>query len=140
MIKITTTLSIPEEELEFTASRSSGPGGQNVNKLNTKVTLLFDVAKSQHLSDFQKAQIFNKLRTRINKDGILRIVSQANRTQAANRRATIEKFSELLAEALRRRKPRKKSGISAAQKKRRLEEKRRQSRLKRLRAKPGLEE
>jgi ribosome-associated protein len=135
MIEIGPELAIPEEELDFKASRSGGPGGQNVNKLNTRITLLFDVLHSPSLTGPQKTRILRKLKNRINKKGVLRIASQPFRTQAANRKAAINLLIQLLGQALRRQRPRKKTRVSAALKKRRLEEKRRRSRLKSLRSK-----
>ena len=107
---------IAEEELRFTYSRSSGPGGQNVNRVETRVTLLFDVDASGFLSGSQKRRIGSKLATRINRDGILRVVSQRHRTREGNRRAAVERFRELLTEALRRRRVRRKTGVPAGAK------------------------
>ncbi len=134
VIKVTDTLSIPEEEFRFKASRSSGPGGQNVNKLNTRMTLLFDVTNSPSLSQEQKESIQRRLATRINHEGVLRVVCQRYRTQAANRREATERFVEVLVDALKRRRPRRKTQISAAVKRRRREERARRSRLKRSRS------
>lgn len=134
VIKVTDTLSIPEEELRFKASRSSGPGGQNVNKLNTRMTLLFDVTNSPSLSQEQKESIQRRLATRINHEGVLRVVCQRHRTQAANRRGATESFLDLLVDALKKRRPRRKTRISAAVKRRRREERARRSRLKRSRS------
>ncbi len=138
MIKVSNTLFIQEDELQFKASRSSGPGGQNVNKLNTRMTLLFDLENSPSLSQAQKELIKGRLSTRINNKGVLRVVCQRHRTQASNRRTAVERFVELLAHALRKRLPRRKTKISMAAKRRRLEEKARRSRLKQLRSKSQL--
>ena len=91
---------IPEGELVFKASRSSGPGGQNVNKLNTRVTVLFDVAGSPSLSEEQKQRVRSRLAGRIGKDGILHVASQKHRSQEANRRAAVERLQQLVQEAL----------------------------------------
>ena len=135
MIAVTDSLSIPEEELTFTASLSSGPGGQNVNKVSTKVTLWFDVANSASLSPEQKELITSRLGSRMSKDGVLRVISQQTRSQAANREAAIERFVELLGAALKPEKARKKTRVSTAAKRRRLEEKKQRSFLKRDRSK-----
>jgi len=135
MIEITADISLGQEELTFRASRSSGPGGQNVNKLNTRITVLFDVAGSPSLSAGQKKRIRSKLPTRIDKHGVLRVVSQKHRTQEANRRAATERLQQLLAEALYRRPVRKKTKIPVAANERRLKEKKRRARLKQERAK-----
>jgi len=138
MIKIKDEILIGKDELSFTFSRSSKPGGQNVNKISSRVTLLFDVANSPSLSVEQKNQIMAHLRTRINKDGVLRVVAQLHRSQAANREAAVERFVELLQETLKPIKSRKKTRISFAAKKRRLNGKRRRSRLKQERTKPSV--
>ncbi len=133
-MQVTDTLSIPEEELRFKASRSSGPGGQNVNKLNTRMTLLFDVETSPSLSQEQKEFIQRRLATRINHEGVLRVVCQRHRTQAAKRRGATERFVEMLVDVLKKRRPRRKTRISAAVKRRRREERAKRSRLKRSRS------
>jgi ribosome-associated protein len=135
MIRITKDISIPEDELRFTASRSGGPGGQQVNKQSTRVTLWFDVANSESLSAAQKRRVFEGLATRINKRGILRVVSQKTRSQALNRIAAMERFADLVRTALKPSKRRKPTRISASVRQRRLEEKRRRGRLKRDRSK-----
>ncbi len=138
MIKIKEGILIGEDEISFTFSRSSKPGGQNVNKISSRVTLLFDVANSPSLSAEHKNQITTRLRTRINKYGVLRVVAQRHRSQAANREAAIERFVELLQETLKPVKARKKTRISFTAKKRRLNGKKRRSRLKQERAKPSV--
>ncbi len=137
MIEVMAHLAIPESELTFTASRSSGPGGQHVNKVSSRVTLLFNVAASPSLSDEQKHRILTRLATRISKDGVLRVISQRHRSQMANRQAAVERFVALLREAHTPVPRRKKTTVSAAAKQRRLEEKKRRSRLKRQRAERG---
>ena len=136
MVRIDSGLSIPDGELSFTFSRSSGPGGQNVNKLNTRVTLLFDVARSPSLNDRQRERILDRLSTRISRGGVMRVVSQKHRTQKMNREAAVERFAELLRGALARRRARKKTGVPSAVKRRRLDDKRRRGRLKAGRTKP----
>jgi ribosome-associated protein len=134
MIQITRRLSIPKEELKFRASRSSGPGGQNVNKVNTRVTLNFDVVNSPTLSDEQKRRVLRLLANRINRDGVLRIVSQRHRSQAANCTAAMERFAELIGVALRRVPRRRRTQIPLAAKQRRLDTKRHRGRLKQMRS------
>ncbi len=136
MPRIDARLEIPEAELRFTAARSSGPGGQNVNKVESRVTLLFDLAGSPSLSDEQKRRLGRRLAGRINKQGVLRVTSQRHRTQAANRRAATERFVELVRGALARRRPRLGTAPSGAARARRLEEKRRRGRLKAERRRP----
>ena len=138
MIKITNKISIRDDDLFFKASRSAGPGGQNVNKVNTRITLLFDVANCDSFSDMQKRRILSRLATRSDKNGLLRVVSQRFRTQSANRRAAVERLQQLLADALKTRPIRKKTRIPFAAKKRRLEQKKQRSQLKQRRAKKNL--
>lgn len=125
---------IPEDELTFTFTRSAGPGGQNVNKVSTRVTLLFDLNGSGDLNDEQKRRIRAKLRGRITKDGRLRVVSMRHRTQLGNRRAAIERFYELLAGALDRPKVRRPTRVPARARLQRLREKRMHGGLKKLRS------
>lgn len=134
MLYVDEKLEIPERELAYRASRSSGPGGQNVNKVETRVTVLFDVEASSVLDLAQKSRLREKLATRINKDGVLRVVSQKHRTQGANRDAAREKLARLVAGALETRRRRKKTRPSRSVKRRRLEAKRRRGELKRRRA------
>ena len=134
MIEITLDTFINEDELVFKVSRSGGPGGQNINKVNTRVTLLFDVANSGSLSDWQKQRILTHLATRTDKNGVLRVASQKFRTQRANRNAAVERLQDLLTGALKIRPVRKKSKIPYSEKQRRLEQKRRRSLLKRQRS------
>ena len=138
MIEITNEIFINEDELEFKVSRSGGPGGQNVNKLNTRVTLLFDVANCRSLSGLQKRRILTRLAGRADKNGVLRVVSQKFRTQKANRRAAVERLQQLLANALKTRPARKKTKIPYSAKQQRLEQKRRRSLLKRQRSTKNL--
>jgi ribosome-associated protein len=120
-------------ELLFVSSRSSGKGGQNVNKLSTKVELQFDFKNSNLLTDEQKALIELKLGTFINKVGILKITSQEDRSQLRNKENCIRKFYILLERALRKRKKRIKTKPSKASKEKRLKEKRLNSEKKRER-------
>ncbi len=135
MIEIGKGNFISEDELIFKASRSSGPGGQNVNKLNTRITLLFDVAHCESLSDEQKQRILKRLKTRADKNGVIRVVSQKFRTQSANRKEAVERFQKLLRDALQTKSERKKTKITYAAKQRRLNAKRQRSQLKQQRAK-----
>jgi len=134
MTHVAEGLDIPDGELVFTTSRSSGPGGQNVNKVSTRVTLLFNVEESPNLSAQQRTLLRERLPGRINKDGILRVVSQRHRTQLANREAAVQRFVDLLGEALVDAPERIPVALPGAVNEKRLEEKRRRSRIKRERA------
>jgi ribosome-associated protein len=138
MIKITDDLLIPEDALSFTASRSSGPGGQHVNKSSTRVTLRFDVLGSPSLSAEQKALLLTRLSTRVNKDGVLRVVAQKHRSQSANRELAVARFTELLRAALKRTRPRHPTRVPKAARNRRLEEKKHRGRVKRDRSGKGV--
>jgi len=133
-IEVDGRLSIPESELEWEFARSSGPGGQNVNKVETKATLRFDVFHSRSLTDEQRQRIIEHLGTRMTKGGVLRVVSQRHRTQVANQRAATERFVELLREALRERVVRHETKVPTRVRRARLEDKRRRARVKQLRA------
>lgn len=138
MIKIKDGIFIREDELVFKFSRSAGPGGQNVNKLNTRVTVFFDVAGCKRLSGDQKNRILKYLATRASKSGVVRVVSQRFRTQKANRTVAIERLSQLLQKALQQKKIRKKTKVPFQARQRRLEDKKRRSVLKKQRAKSHL--
>jgi ribosome-associated protein len=127
-------LTIPEEEMEFVASRSGGPGGQNVNKVSSRVTLRFDLEKSSALSAEQRERIRARLSSRINKEGVLQVTSQRTRSQEFNREDARERFAELGRGALHREKKRVATKTTRAAKEQRLEEKRKRTRVKRARA------
>ena len=133
-------VSIPEGELVCKASRSSGPGGQNVNKLNTRVTVLFHVAGSVSLSEEQKRQVASRLAGRIDKEGVLHVASQKHRSQEANRRAALERLAGLVEAALKLRKARRPTAPTAASRARRVESKKRRAVVKRTRTRPDLGE
>jgi len=132
-VKVADGLEIADDELAFVTSRSGGPGGQNVNKLETRVTVRFDLAQSPSLSAEQRARIAERLVTRVTRGGFLQVTSQRHRTQAANREAALERFAELLAEALREETPRKPTRATRAARQRRLDEKKRRGQKKRER-------
>lgn len=131
---------IPLNELVFSTSRSGGPGGQNVNKVNTKAELRFDIGKSCSLSENEKDKIMLRLKNRINSDGVLIITSQSERTQFMNKKRAEEKFYILLASALTEKAKRKSTTPSGASKMERLEKKKIRSTIKKLRKDKGFEE
>lgn len=134
IIQITDEEFICEDELVFRYCRSSGPGGQNVNKVNTRVTVLFDVAGCERLCDVEKRRILKRLATRADKKGVIRVVCQRYRTQGRNRSGAVERLVELLRDALKTRPVRKKTKIPYTARLRRLEEKKQRSFLKQQRA------
>jgi ribosome-associated protein len=120
---------LPEErnfgnEFIFAASRSSGPGGQNVNKVSTKVELRISIPGSALLTVEEKELIRSHLKNKINDEGFLILVSQSERTQLKNKEKCIEKFYTLLRKTLAPKKKRRISRPTAAAKEKRLEEKR----------------
>ncbi len=134
MIEIAPGIGVSEHELSFSFERSPGPGGQNVNKVNTRVTLHFDVVKSMSLSGAQKTQLKKNLASRINQEGVLKIVSSKERTQLANRRAAVNRFVELMATAFHEPKPRKATRPPASADRNRLASKTRRAATKRTRS------
>lgn len=106
VVEIFPSLHIPFSEITFRSSRSSGPGGQNVNKLETRVELLFNVRDTHALSEDQRKAIQVHLSSKIDREGTLHIVSQQSRSQWKNKREAITKFVKLLQQALRKRKKR----------------------------------
>ncbi|MHC4394684.1 MAG: alternative ribosome rescue aminoacyl-tRNA hydrolase ArfB [Planctomycetota bacterium] len=139
-VKINDRTFIRGDSLIFRFSRSSGPGGQNVNKVNTRVTVFFDVAGSESFSQVQKKQILKQLATRADKNGVIRVVSQKYRTQKANRAVAVERLVELLRGALEKKAVRKKTVVPKKARRKRLEEKKRRSMLKQQRAKKNFTE
>jgi ribosome-associated protein len=133
MIRLTDSLVISGNDLIYKFSRSTGPGGQNVNKLNTRVTLLFNVSDCRSLTDEQKHHIFAGYRSRISADGFLKVVSQSHRTQQANRKAALNRLAELLTNALIETPDRKPTSVPYAEKQKRLRHKRRRSEIKQRR-------
>jgi ribosome-associated protein len=123
---------VPADALRAVASRSGGPGGQNVNKVETRVTIEVPVDVLP-LPDYKKALIRERLAGRINREGVLRVTSQVARTQADNRDRALARMEELLIEALQEEKPRRKTRVPRAVKQKRLDEKKRASEKKRLR-------
>ena len=121
---------IPETEFRFEYAHAGGPGGQHVNKVATKVILLFDVEASTSLDESQKARIRRKLATRINREGILKVSCRRHRSRNMNRDAAVARFRELLEEALTVPKKRRKSRVTRTQKEKRRDDKKKRSRLK----------
>ena len=120
-------------ELIFSATRSSGPGGQNVNKVSTRVELRFDLSKTLLLTEEEKETISKKLKNKISKESELILVSQSERTQLMNKTAVTEKFYDLLSKALTKPKKRTATKPSFSSKIKRLEEKKNRGMVKKLR-------
>jgi ribosome-associated protein len=122
-------------ELKFSSSRSSGPGGQNVNKVNTKVTLKWDVVNSILLTAEQKELLITKLNTRLTNDGILLLTSQDKRSQLENKEAAISKLNLILIKAFTPKKARKKTKPTKSSSRKRIETKKRTGEKKQWRKK-----
>jgi ribosome-associated protein len=125
---------IPAALLRAVTSRSGGPGGQNVNKLETRVTIEADV-DALLLTAEQKERVRERLAGRISRSGTLRVTSQSERSQLRNRDRALARMEELLRDALAEEKPRRKTRVSKTQKQRRIEAKKRRGETKRLRTK-----
>lgn len=133
-IEIQEGLSIPFSELSFRYARSGGPGGQHVNKVESKVLLFFDIATSPSLSDEQRALLLERLQSRLDKEGVLQLTAQRFRSQYRNREDAIERFQKVLSEALTEQAERKPNRIPYAVERRRLENKRLNARRKQERS------
>lgn len=129
-------LSIPDAELTLTFSRSSGPGGQNVNKLNTRVTVSLNIAACAALTDTQKQALRKALKGRIDKEGVLHVSCQDYRSQHANRNAALQRLAAMIAKALKPVKKRRLTKPTKASIERRLQRKQKRSQLKKLRTNP----
>lgn len=121
------------EWIEMRFDPASGPGGQNVNKVSTRATLLFDFANCDRLTEHQRMRIARRLESRLARDGRLRIVSQEERSQSGNRAAAEARLLDLLAETLHVQKTRRPTRPTAGSQRRRVDAKRRRGAIKQMR-------
>nr|CAM58093.1 protein chain release factor B [uncultured marine microorganism] len=135
MLKINDSLSIPFQEIEVSAIRSRGAGGQNVNKVSTAIHIRFDVRASTALSDHDKRRVLRLRDQRISKEGVIVIKAQRFRSQDKNRSDALEKLAEMIRKALVEKKPRKPTKATKKSREKRLDEKTKRGRLKELRGK-----
>lgn len=134
MIYISDTISLNDDEVEISAIRAQGSGGQNVNKVSSAIHLRFNI-KASSLSDFQKQQLLESKDRRINKDGVLIIKAQNFRTQEKNRYAAFERLQQFILEATHLDKPRTPTKPSKSARRRRVDQKTQRGATKALRRK-----
>lgn len=138
-MRVNRSLVIPDDELEFKFTTSSGPGGQHANKAATRAEVSWNVAGSAVLGPRQRARLQNVLSGRIDSSGTLKVASERYRSQMRNRQDALERLARLVAQALKPRKARVPTAPTKASKERRLQGKRRRSEIKAARRKPGLD-
>jgi ribosome-associated protein len=139
-VVVSSELRVPRSELTIRASRSGGPGGQHVNTTASRVELTWNVAESPSLTEEQRARLQEKLATRLDGEGVLRLVASRRRSQHQNREAVLERFTEVVGAALKKPRPRRKTRPTAASREARLEEKKRRADRKRQRGRPPPED
>ncbi|MEI7831842.1 MAG: alternative ribosome rescue aminoacyl-tRNA hydrolase ArfB [bacterium] len=139
VLRITPYLAIPRTELTFRTSRSSGPGGQNVNKVETRVELLFDVANSPTLTDYLREILLVELRQWLDSNGVLHLISSEYRSQYRNRESALARFYTVMVNALRPRISRRPTRIPRSINEKRLQTKKHRSEIKRQRGGRGEE-
>jgi len=139
-IDIMPGIRVGDAELAFSFTRSGGPGGQNVNKVSTRVELRFDVEASPSLDDRQKQLLRSALGSRLGRDGVLMIQVQESRSQWQNRQIAAEKFARLLRHALRPRKKRRATKPTAGSREKRFNAKKRKGAVKHTRGRISLDE
>jgi ribosome-associated protein len=140
VLKINDHISIPARELRFNYFSSSGPGGQNVNKVATGVHLRFAFLHSDSLSESCKARLGNLADSRIGKDGVITIKAQRHRTREMNRTDAVNRLANLIRAAAAPRKKRRPTRPTAASRNQRLESKRKRGHIKQKRQRPAADE
>ena len=135
-LEVSPRVRIPLWEIIFTASRSSGPGGQHVNKTSSRITLHWSIKDTSALTEFQKTRVLKNLFGRVNQDGSLQLHIEDSRSQHRNKEVAKERLVALLIEALKVPKRRQATKPTRASKRRRVDEKKKRGLTKSLRKKP----
>lgn len=133
-LEVTERVTIPREELSIRASRSGGAGGQHVNTSSTRIELLWNAGQSRAIPESMRDGVLQRLRSRINADGFIRIVSSEHRSQLRNRQAAEERLAKLVRGALTVPRARRKTAPTRASKEARLDSKKRRAEIKKRRA------
>ena len=133
MLEINSDITIKTAEIRFDFVRSSGPGGQNVNKVSSAVQLRFDIGNSTSIPDEIKPRLIKLAGKRVNSEAVLLIDARTSRSQSQNRAEALERLKSLILKALHKPKPRRKTRPTAASKEKRLRSKKIRGNLKRLR-------
>ncbi|MGB2960537.1 MAG: alternative ribosome rescue aminoacyl-tRNA hydrolase ArfB [Bacteroidota bacterium] len=136
ILRVTSRVAIPESELRFRFSRSSGPGGQHVNKASTRVELMFNLTESNSLTEGEKTRLTRALGRWLDADGTIRIIEEGSRSQWSNRKRAATKLVEMLRMGLKVRKRRLPTRPSKKAREKRLEQKKRRGQVKKMRSGP----